>query len=449
MKRNNPLIIGTFILTLTGIISRIIGFFYRIYLSRLFGEEGMGVYQLLSPVLSLSFALTAAGMQTAISKYVAEVSFDKSGKVSRRILLTGSFISFVFSVVCTYFLYHFSETIATRLLLEERTASMIRIIAFSVPLSAIHACVNGYFYGMKKTALPAVTQLLEQVCRVGCVYFAHLNALKYHTYPTINVAVIGLVVGEFFAVIVCIAAAWLKFFRLERFPHADTGSAFATPQGTARLLLGMAVPLSLNRIVINLLQSVEAVQIPNRLLAYGYDTASALSIYGVLTGMALPLILFPGALTNSVSVLLLPVVSEADASGNQALIKKAVAKTIRYCSILGFSFMLIFLLFGRLAGQFLFHSNLAGHFIMTLSFICPFLYLNTTLSSIMHGLGKAGTVFFINAASLLIRLAFVFYAVPHLAITGYLYGLLASQIFDTAALLFFLIVKRKNKYCRP
>lgn len=67
----HPLIMGAAILTITGLITRIIGFFYRIYLSRLFGEEGMGIYQLLSPVLALSFSLTAAGFQTAISKFVA------------------------------------------------------------------------------------------------------------------------------------------------------------------------------------------------------------------------------------------------------------------------------------------------------------------------------------------------------------------------------------------
>ena len=71
-KQRHPLIVGAFVLTATGIVTRIIGFLYRIYLSRLFGEEGMGIYQLLSPVLSLSFSLTAAGYQTAISKLVAE-----------------------------------------------------------------------------------------------------------------------------------------------------------------------------------------------------------------------------------------------------------------------------------------------------------------------------------------------------------------------------------------
>ena len=70
-RKTNPLIIGTVILTVTGFVSRFIGFFYRIFLSRVFGAEGMGIYQLTSPVLALSFSLTVAGMQTAISKYVA------------------------------------------------------------------------------------------------------------------------------------------------------------------------------------------------------------------------------------------------------------------------------------------------------------------------------------------------------------------------------------------
>ena len=66
-RTRHPLVMGTVILTATGLITRVIGFFYRIYLSRQFGEEGMGIYQLLSPVLALSFSLTAAGFQTAIS----------------------------------------------------------------------------------------------------------------------------------------------------------------------------------------------------------------------------------------------------------------------------------------------------------------------------------------------------------------------------------------------
>ncbi len=190
----------------------------------------------------------------------------------------------------------------------------------------------------------------------------------------------------------------------------------------------MALPLTLNRIVLNLLQSVESVSIPAKLRLHGYDTATALSVYGVLTGMAMPLIFFPNALTNSVSVLLLPLISENYALGDLQAVKSAILRTVKFCGILGFSCMSVFFLLGNFVGTVLFDSPLAGHFITTLSFLCPFLYLDTTLSSILQGLGKAGTIFVMNILALLLRLVFVFEAIPVFGITGYLWGMLASQI---------------------
>ena len=154
----------------------------------------------------------------------------------------------------------------------------------------------------------------------------------------------------------------------------------------------------------------------------------ALSVYGVLTGMAMPFIFFPNALTSSVAVLLLPVISENYAVGNHRAVKNATLKTVKYCGLMGIFCMAGFLLLGRWAGTELFHSPLAGYFITTLGFICPFLYLDTTLSSILQGLGKAGHIFVMNVICLLMRLAFVFLAVPRFGIAGYLWGLLASQL---------------------
>jgi len=443
MKRNNPFITGTIILTLTGLLSRLIGFFYRIYLSRLFGEEGMGVYQLLSPVLSLTFSVTAAGLQTAISKYVAGEAAAKNYKASFRVLMTGLFLSLLLSLPCTGIMLRFSELIAARFLLEPRTASMLRIIALSVPLGAVHSCINGYFYGVKKAGIPAATQLIEQFFRVACVFLASYTAGLKGSAPTINVAVVGLVVGEFGAMVVSIAAVYLRFCQLSSTKGIRRNAAKALRPAAAYLsvtakLLALSVPLSLTRIVINLLQSVEAVYIPSMLQAYGYDSATALSVYGVLTGMALPLIFFPNALTGSISLMLLPVVSEADAAGNMAAVKRAARKTVYSCLFLGSICTLGFLLLGRPVGQLLFHSELAGIFICSLSFICPFLYLCATLTSILHGLGKAGSIFFVNVSSLLLRLAFVFWLLPRFGIDSYIAGMLLSQIYSAGFLLLLL-----------
>lgn len=438
----HPLIMGTAILTITGLVTRIIGFFYRIYLSRLFGEEGMGIYQLLSPVLALSFSLTAAGFQTAISKFVAgQVGLKDGSLPSRRPMAMGLLLTIPLSLACTAGLYLGSDYIAANLLQEPRTASMIRILAPSVPLSAIHACINGYFYGIKKASVPAGTQLLEQCCRVGCVYLVSAAILAQGHTPSINVAVLGLTIGEGCSMLACMLAAWYHFSRYAR--RLFTPHSSATP-GYGQLL-GMVIPLTANRIVLNLLQSVESVSIPAGLRSYGYDNATALSVYGVLTGMAFPMIFFPNALTGSVSVMLLPLISESYARGDDEGIRRAVLRTVKYCFLLGFTCMGFFLAMGRLLGEGLYRSPLAGHFIRTLSLICPFLYLDTTLSSILQGLGLAGRLFLINVTSLLVRLLFILLTVPRLGIQGYLYGLLASQILQCALYLGCLWVHSRHR----
>lgn len=428
MKKTHPLITGTIILTITGMISRLIGFFYRIYLSRMFGEEGMGIYQLLGPVTALTFSISAAGLQTAISKHVASETSTKDYHSSAKILTAGLLCSLLLSGLCTWFLLQFSDWIAASLLLEERTASMLRIIALSVPLGAVHSCINGYFYGIKKTGIPSATQLAEQLCRVACVYLAARAADRLETTPGINVAVIGLVIGEGFAMLISIVALLLRFHRLssQSKKHRDTGYRQIT-----KALLSMALPLSATRIIINLLQSVEAIHIPNKLQLFGYDTATALSVYGVLTGMALPLIFFPSAVTNSICVLLLPIISEAQETGNHFQIKKATRTAILFSSLFGGICTILFLFLGKLAGQVLFESALAGHFIRTLGFICPFLYLSATMSSILHGLGKTAVTFILNVTALGIRLIFVFLLIPQYGIEGYLWGLLVSHLSTT------------------
>ncbi len=433
----NPLIAGTIILTVTGFASRFIGFFYRIFLSRTFGAEGMGIYQLTSPVLALTFSLTAAGMQTAISKYVAGEVSTRNYRYSFVHLLSGFFISMAVSVLCTLLIYCYADEIAVYFLLEERTAPLLRIISLSIPMATVHSCINGYFYGIKKAAVPSICQLSEQLVRVGSVYLIYYFCLQRGMIPTISFAVVGLVIGESASMIVSLIAVKAHY---EHILPKNYGSLFRIKwkelQAASSHLLKLAVPLSLNRVIINFLMSVESIFIPNRLMLYGYDHAAALSVYGVLTGMSLPLILFPNAITGSICVLLLPAVSEADAVGNRKAVEKAVHKSVKYGFALGIAFTAVFFFLGRFLGIFLYENEMAGGFIMILGFLCPLMYIASTLSSILNGLGKTGLTFSYSMISLLVRLFFVFFLIPILGINGYLWGLLASQLVQTLLCMF-------------
>ena len=436
-RNTSPLITGTIILTLTGFVSRFIGFFYRIFLSRLFGAEGMGLYQLISPVLALSFSLTVAGMQTAISKYVAGETVTKDYRSSTLHLFTGLVLSMVLSVLCAAGIYCYADNIAVSFLMEERTAPLLRIIALSIPMATVHSCINGYFYGIKKTGVPSLCQLSEQIIRVGSVYLIYFLCLKHNMTLTINFAVVGLVIGESASMLVSLIAVRAHFVNIVPPNYGPLLSVnWSSFCGAASRLMKLAVPLSLNRVIINFLQSIEAIFIPNRLMEFGYNNATALSIYGVLTGMAMPLIFFPGAITNSICVLLLPIVSEADAADNTATIKKAVYKSIRYGFLLGILFTGFFLCTGKFLGNLLYQSSLAGNFILVLSFLCPLMYIASMLGSILNGLGKTSLTFIFSMVSLMVRLLFVFLGIPLWGIHGYLWGLLASQAVQTFLCLF-------------
>lgn len=427
--KKNPIITGTVILTATGIISRIIGFFYRIYLSQNIGEEGMGIYQLLAPVMALSFSLTAAGIQTSISKHIAAYEAKGQHRSSIAILLCGLFLSVFLSLAAGFILFEYSEGISARFLLERRCAPLVRIYALSLPFAAVHSCINGYYYGLKKTAVPSVTQLIEQCMRVLSVYLIFSYCQSHNLEPAVSVAVAGLVCGEIvssFTSIFIITRHYTKGSRKKRRYLPNPPSYDILKQLKPLLLL--AVPLSLNRIVLNFLQSVEAICLPRQLCVFGLSNSQALSIYGVLTGMALPLILFPQAITGSIGVLLLPYVSEADAGGNPAKIAKAIFSSTGFCLFMGFGAAALFYVTGPFMGTFLFHSEEAGLFIRSLSFMCPFLYLGSLLTSILNGLNKAGHAFFINILALCIRLSCIFFLVPLIGIKGYLFGLPVSQI---------------------
>ena len=427
----NSFITGTLLLTITGVLSRIIGFFYRIFLSRTIGAEGLGIYQLIFPILTLCVSLSASGVQTSISKYVAEEQGAREKNAGIRFLYAGLFLSLSLSFFVCLLLVTQADYIANEILGEPRCSDLVRVMAFSIPFSAIHSCINGYYYGKKKTVLPSVTQLAEQIVRVATVYIIYLVYTEQRIAITPVIAVWGIVCGEISSMLISVTAV--------RFPKYSGSFSHALKK-----LTRFCIPLTANRVTINLFSSVEAILIPAKLRVFGYSNTDALSVFGILTGMAMPMILFPNVLTSSVSVLLLPTISEAQASCNQRLIQKAIKKTVEYCLILGLFSTLLFLLTGDFIGQYVFGNALAGTFITTLSWICPFLNLATTLSSILHGLGKATTAFVLNLSGCLIRILFIFGLVPIYGIRSYLYAMLISELFVSASALFVIRHFRGN-----
>ncbi|WP_306479871.1 polysaccharide biosynthesis protein [Mediterraneibacter sp.] len=431
------------VLTVAGLITRIMGFFFRIFLSHAFGEENVGLYQLIFPVYGLCLSISTFGIQTAVSHMVAEkmsadtdrtpcsaFSDSKRQKEAGNILAVSLGFTIFLSLIELYVLQKNASYIAVAFLGDARCENLLLIISYALPFAAIHSCICGYSFGLQQTKLPALSQLIEQSARILFVILLFFFTKNTGRAPSVKLAAAGIAAGEITAALFSI-----QMLNRQNRPHytPSTPAIFRT----FRKLFRLSVPLTANRAAVTLLQSIEAASIPTFLKIYGMTSSEALRLYGVLTGMALPCILFPSALTSSIGTVLMPAVSAAQASDNKKRIIQLLKQSVGSCFILGLGCCLFFLIFGKFLGTILFHSSTAGDFILTLSWICPFLYTNTALTSAINGLGKTFYTFLINTAGLLVRIAGVFLAIPYFGIQGYLIGLLVSQflVFGIAVLL--------------
>ena len=416
-EKKRAFLTGTLLLTAAGFLCRLLGFFYRIFLSRTIGAEGLGIYNMVHPVYGICFALCGGSIQTALSQYIA--AHESQG---RKVFRTGLTISMVLSGILAFLICQYPAWIASHILIEPRCAPYLPVMGLSLPFASFHACANGYCYGAQRSRVPAFSQVAEQVVRMSLVFLIAGKWAAEGTEITVQLAVYGHLIGE-------IGAASFNLLCLGLFPPQGRNMERAGESSCLMPLMTLALPLMGNRLILNLLAGAEAVWIPNRLQMSGLSDAESFSVYGILTGMALPFILFPSAITNSIAVLLLPSVAKDQAEGRTESISGSVSMALRYSLYMGILCIGIFVLFGCPLGISVFKEEQAGHCMQILAWLCPFLYLAATMGSILNGLGCTRTTFLQSVAAMLLRLVFVVAGIPLFGIYGYLCGMLISEIF--------------------
>ena len=187
---------GTLILACTGLVSRIAGFFYRIFLSHAIGAEGLGLYQLILPLQGLMAGLSYTGIQSALSRLIASRLALQEKKEAYFSLVTGIFAAVFFSAVTGFLLFRHADFFASTILKAPGTSDLLRLTAASIPLCAIHSCIDSYYYARKKASVPAAVQLSEQAVRIGATYILYLIFLSEGRPVTAMIASGGSLAGE-------------------------------------------------------------------------------------------------------------------------------------------------------------------------------------------------------------------------------------------------------------
>lgn len=376
-RRRNSLWWGTLTLTGAALASRGLGLIYRMLLARFLGAEGLGFFQMIFPFYIALVTLSVAGTPIAISQMVAEGRAPSS-----RLLKVALWIVLGISVPLMVIVILGARPLSLTLYHDARFIPLLWALAPALLGVAFTSVLRGYFIGIERTEYPAASQVAEQMARVT-ILFAILNFIGTKAFANAPlVAVMLIPLGEMVSLII-LGFAYFKY------PGRSPSKSESRPiRRLAVDILRLSLPITFNRLMGSAIGVLEASLIPERLVLSGMSQKNAIRYFGQLTGMALPLIFFPTALTSSLSINLVPTIAKAHAEGQHGEVHRLIVDSLRATALLTIPVTIILLLTGVQLDDLFFHATISRHVFIPLVVGGFFLYFDITLSGVLRGLGR-------------------------------------------------------------
>ncbi len=436
--RKTLFIKNTVILTATSLILRFAGIIFKVWLAALIGSEGIGLHQLVFSVYLLVSTFASSGIVTAVTKLTAEELAIGSKKGAIRILRRSVEITLIIAFISATAVFFGAEFIAKYLLEDMRSVTALKLLPFALPFMGISSCIRGYFIARRNVTPNALTQIAEQLFRIVFIFllvkkFAHLG---------ISACCAAVVGGDILAEALGFFILYLTYLFDKKKNTGQTENA-RPPRKTVSKILHIALPITSGRYLNTLLRTVENILVPKNLAKYSLSSTHSLSLFGMIKGMALPLIFFPSALLGSISTLLIPEISEAIAKGRKLLVKNATQNILRLTAIISFIFSAIFLVAGNKIGILIYKEKDVGFLLQALSPIVPFMYLDSISDGILKGLDQQVFSFRTAIFDSAIRIVLVMILLPKFGLWGFI-GIMYFSNFLTC----FLNVGRLLKVSR-
>lgn len=434
------LIFSTVVLFLSNLIVRILGFLYKIFLSNVIGEAGLGVYHILFNFLMICLALTTTGIPTTLSCLIANKKALNDKHNSNILFISTLYVAFFISSFISLFISFNSKYISLYLLKNPNLDLFILSICPAIVVITLSNVLRGYYYGLKEVLVPAIGQVIEQLTRIIFVFLIimYINNKSLNCY----IALLGISIGE----IVNILFITICLYKNTNLYNKYTVQVKDFYDASIETLK-MSIPITCNRLSNILLHSLSSIIVPSRLVLAGISYTQSLSMYGVISGMVMPFIYLPFTLGSALIVNLIPSISQEISLGKY----KNVIKKINYALSLTFTVGIIssifFYLFGEKLCLIVFNNKLAGTYLKSMFLVPLFMTLNQTLSGILHSIRKEVISSVITIVSMFIQLMSLYFLlpIPNLNIYAYIY-IITIVSFFTCLLHIIVLMKTLKKF---
>jgi len=426
MKKRKRFLGNALLLSAVNIAMRGVAVSFNAYINRKTGAEAMGLFTLVMSIYGFAVTLALSCVNLAAVRLTSErcavledAGADRTSwrSAMRSVVRAVCGYSLLFGVSTGVLLFFTAEPAAEYLLRDLRTVRSLRVLAVSLPAISLSSALAGYFTGLRKVSKNAAAAVSEQMIKIVVTSTALALVLP----GNVESACLAVVGGS------AIAEAWslvlnaILYFTDSRRPAAvsDGGHSVSLPT-SFRDAAAISLPSAVGAYARQGLTTLEHLAIPNGLRKSGLSQEGALSVYGLLQGIAFPLVMFPYAVIGSFTSLLIPEMAERKERGSRSGISDLTRQVYRASALFSVGACGIFVNFAWELGTMVYDSTEAALYTLLLGLLVPFMYLDTAVDALLKGMGEQVYTMKVNIVDAASGLVLVCLLTPKLGIYGYL-----------------------------
>ena len=450
-SNNHKFLKGTMILTISSIVVKVIGALNWVILSRVMGGEGIGLYQMGFPIYLMAITVSSAGIPVAISIITAEKIAKEDYLGAQRVFHVSLRLLFGMGLFFSLILFFGAKWLVDyHLIRDSRAYYSIIALAPAVFFVTFLASFRGYFQGWQIMTPTACSEITEQAVRVvTMIVFSYLLLPYGLTYAAAG-ASMGAGAGAFCGLLVLMGF----YRRLRQKFHLESikqsAEAVIEPAKTIiKRVISLALPVSMSSLMLPVVSNLDMLIVPARLEVAGFTVGEATTLFGYLTGMAVPLVNLSTILTAALAISLVPAISESRALGDLAGIKEKTKTAFRVAAIITIPCTAGLYVLGEKVAGIIYNAPGAAPAIETMSSAIFLLGVHQVSTGILQGMGRT-TIPVINmiiAAAIKVAMNWTLTAQPWLGIKGAAWATVAD--IGVAAILNLFFIYKYTDFSLP
>ncbi len=437
MKNFRKFLTNTLILSIVSVIMRGIGVSFSAYITQKIGAESMGLFTLVMSVYGFATTVATSYVNLSAVRLTSErcavlTDCDKSSwhYAMSRVVRAVTTYSLLFGLLSSAVLFGTADVIAKYLLRDMRTVVSLRVLALSLPAISLSSALSGFFTGLRKVTKNALVAVSEQMMKIVITSTALVMIAPGNVESACLAVVGGAALAEAFSLVI----HFIMYVTDSKRPSDQSFGGKSVRLGTTfRDAAEISLPSAVGAYARQGLTTMEHLAIPVGMRKSGLTQSQALASYGLLQGIAFPLVMFPYAIIGSFTSLLIPEIAEQHELKDEAGIRGITGDVFRYSAIFSIGACALFCNFAGELGELIYHSGEASLYTLLLGLLVPFMYLDTAVDSILKGMGEQVYCMKVNIADSAGGLLLVMLLTPAMGIYGYILTVWICELGNLAA----------------